>query len=141
VPNELPPNLTLWRFGQVFCAKDRDRQVVLSWHRCRWRSLGPAAKSEEPATEPGWLAEEPAPSMPREPEGWDHLWVTRVEGNLWSRVLVRSDAATGWLVGGQIPPAELLRVAKSLPVHNHPMRDPAESAAVCGRGRARLPSR
>ena len=32
----LPVDVTLWRFGRLYCAKRHDGRVLCTWHLCGW---------------------------------------------------------------------------------------------------------
>jgi len=97
-PKHLPPNVTLWRLGRLFCAKDSRSRVVCSWHPCRWAVLEPEGVDPEDVFE----------RLERQPQA---LSATNV---YWTRVAVAANPAHCWIVGGVLGQPALAKLALSL---------------------------
>jgi hypothetical protein len=99
-PVYLPPEVALWRFGKLFCAKNREGYPLVTWHPCGWRIVS----SPSPIAPADLLAAlGPAPQ-----------WMS-AEQACWQRLALPTGPETCWLVGGQLPRDELARIAASLP--------------------------
>ncbi len=97
-PVSLPLELTAWRFGELFCAKDAADTVVATWHLCGWRVIDPAVT---PAVVLDHLAGAP-------------VWLS-APAAYWARLIRPAGPTRAWLVGGTVPPATLATWAASLP--------------------------
>ena len=97
-PATLPLELTGWRFGELFCAKDGAGTIIATWHLCGWRVIDsdimPAAVLAHLAGAPVWLS---APLA------------------YWARLIRPAGPTRAWLLGGTVPPATLAAWAESLP--------------------------
>ncbi len=97
-PALLPPDLTPWRFAELFCAKDVVGTVIVTWHLCAWRVIDPA---DSPAAVLAHLAGGP-------------VWLSTAAA-YWTRLICPAGPTTAWLVGGAVPSATLATWAESLP--------------------------
>jgi hypothetical protein len=97
-PGYLPDNVTLWRCGRLFCAKDARSRVVVTWHPCRWAVIQP--EDADPLAVYGALAGRPQRITP--------------EGAFWMRLALAVGPDRGWIVGGTLEPSTLAYIALSL---------------------------
>lgn len=97
-PRHLPADVSLWRFGELFCAKSVEGQILLTWHPCEWR-----VRDTPPETAAAVYAAQAGEPQPMSPAA-----------HVWQRLGLATGPTTCWVVGGQIGREMLARVARSL---------------------------
>ncbi len=104
-PAYLPADLSLWQFGSLFCAKDRQGAVVCSWHPCLWQIQADSNLSISPETlSPETLFAQ----LKQNPQWMSH------EKAFWHRLGIATSPTQCWLVGGSFSPDDLVKIAQTL---------------------------
>lgn len=108
IPGYLPPELTSTRVGDAYGATRPDGRLVVTWRRCH-------APPRETFVF-GWTtAEGGDPILERVDVGEQVGVRIRVAGKTSSYLVSRAGPEACWLVAGDLPHDELMRIAASLP--------------------------
>lgn len=97
LPQPLPAGLSFWQFEGVYCAKQPDGEIYMTWHPLRCEPAG-----DESTTD----------LIYARLQGELH-WLAREE-NYWQRVLRLVSPTSGWLVGAALPRPTLAELVHSL---------------------------